>query len=168
MGKPKEAPDNGAVARTEAAPVALHGATLAAFEAAITQVPDAGGDAFESIVGAIMAAGDVADLDAPWRSQGGSELLGVPIVVRAIRKLPASYGEGLPWFLVVDAAIAETGELVTFTTGSVTVVAQLVSAWAKGWYPLACTLVESERESARGFHPQHLVISRRQPAPAGA
>jgi len=165
--------DNGAGAAGEVIPagepgVPIRAETLAAFEAMIVDVPEAGGEAFESILGSIIRGNDVLDLDAPWRSAGLEELVNVPIVVLAIRKMPSDYQGGLPWFLVVDYADAGTGELSTFTTGAVSVVAQLVKAWAMGALPLACTLRQSERPSRAGYYPQHLEIARRQPARAGA
>lgn len=160
-GKPE---DNGQMIPAGELGQPLRPETIAAFEAMVSDVPEAGGDAFESILGAIARGTDVLDLDAPWRSQGFEELVDVPIVVQAIRKMPSDYQGGLPWFLVVDAAIADTGELTTFTTGAVSVVAQLLKAWSMGAFPLACTLCQSDRPSRSGYYPQHLEIARRQPA----
>jgi hypothetical protein len=124
----------------------------------IESVPDAGGDGFEGILRALAMATDVLDLDAPWRSQGLGELINTPLVLTGIRKMPSDYPGGLPWFLVADGAIAATGETVTFTTGSVSVVAQLVNAWRLEKFPLRVIPRQAERPSRSGYFPQHLEI----------
>lgn len=156
----------GEVIPTGDAPAPLRPEVVAAYESMIADVPDAGGDAFDSILGTIAQAADVADLDAPWRSAGLDDVIDRPLLIGGIRKMPSDFGAGLPWFLVVDAADAESGEVVTFTTGAVSVVAQLVKAWQMGAFPLAATLRQSARPSRSGYFPQHLEIARKQPARA--
>ena len=166
MTRPSTAAPEGAVVPAGEPGEPIPAQIVAAFEAMIADIPEAGGDAFASILGSIATAQDVLDLDAPWRSAGLEDLVNVPMVVLAVRKMPSDYQGGLPWFLVVDAATAEDGERITFTTGAVSVVAQLAKAWAMGALPLACTLRQSERPSRSGYYPQHLDIARRQPARA--
>ena len=131
---------------------------VAAYASMLAEVPDAGGDGFESILEAIALASDAADLDAPWRSTGLESLVNTPIRIERIRKMPSDYPDGLPWFLVVDAAVVSTGELVTFTTGAVSVVAQLAKAHALGALPMVVTPRQSDRPSKSGYFPQHLQI----------
>jgi len=142
----------------EASSVQLTPQAVAPFEATLAAVPDAGTQGYERILQAIADAQSVEDLDAPWRSQGMEAYLGRDLVIRSIQKMPSSYEGGIPWFLVVDAVDEETGQAVTFTTGAINVVAQLVQAFALGGFPLKVTPAESERESAAGGRPQHLVI----------
>lgn len=129
-----------------------------AYESMIADVPEAGGDGFEAILEAIALAGSAAELDAPWRSAGLEGLANTPIVVTAIRKMPSDYAGGLPWFLVVDAAVRATGEKITVTTGSVGVVAQLVKAWSLGALPLTVVPRMASRPSRSGYYPMHLEI----------
>ncbi len=145
-------------------PVPIRPEVVAAYEAMIDLVPDAGGEGFDGILEQIARAGGLADLDAPWRSGGLEDYANVPLAVLAIRKMPSDFPGGLPWFLVVDAAVVETGERVTFTTGAVGVVAQLVKAHQLGAFPLVVIPRQSARPTASGYYPQHLEISRRQPA----
>jgi hypothetical protein len=137
---------------------------VAAYESMIATVPEAGGDGFDGILAQIAGAADVAALDAPWRSGGLEEWANEPLAILGIRKMPSDYPGGLPWFLVVDAATVKDGERVTFTTGAVGVVAQLVKAWQLGAFPLVVIPRQSARPTASGYYPQHLEISRHQPA----
>jgi hypothetical protein len=136
----------------------IRGDVVEVYESMLAAVPDAGGDGMDGILAAIAAATDVSHLDAPWRSAGLEAFVNQPLVIMGIRKLPSSYQGGLAWFLVVDAGIPATGELVTITTGSVSVVAQLVKAHQLDSFPLRVMVRQSERPSAAGFYPQHLEI----------
>lgn len=160
----KNAPaGNGEVTRTDDLPVPIRPEVVAAYESMIAEVPEAGGEGFDGILEQIARAADVAALDAPWRSGGLEEWANVPLAVLGIRKMPSDYAGGLPWFLVVDAAVVETGEAITFTTGAVGVVAQLVKGWQLGAFPLVVVPRQSARPTASGYYPQHLEVSRRQP-----
>jgi hypothetical protein len=145
---------------SDSAPVVLDDRIAAMYDAMIATVPEAGGDGIDNILVQIAQAADVADLDAPWRSTGLVELRNIPIRVTAIRRIASDYAGGLPWFLVVDAAVRATGETVTFTTGAVSVVAQLVKAWSMGAMPLDVVPRVAERASKNGYYPQHLEVIR--------
>jgi hypothetical protein len=159
---------SGDVARVNAAdiipvadsPVLLRREIVEAYESALATVPDAGGDGFESILAALLLATDVMDLDAPWRSAGFGELVNVPLVITGIRKMPSDYPGGLPWFLIADGAIVETGETVSITTGAVSIVAQLTKAHQLGGFPLRVIPRQAERPSKSGYYPQHLELVR--------
>jgi hypothetical protein len=154
----------GEVTRTGDVPVPIRPEVVEAYEAMIADVPEAGGDGFDGILAQLALAADVAALDAPWRSGGLEEWANVPLGILGIRKMPSDYPGGLPWFLVVDAAAIDSGEKVTFTTGAVGVVAQLVKAHQLGAFPLVVIPRQSARPTASGYFPQHLEIVRRQPA----
>lgn len=141
-------------------PVALRKEIIAAYEARLDTVPDAGGDGFESILAALLLATDVRDLDAPWRSAGFGELVNVPLILTGIRKMPSDYPGGLPWFLIADGAIVETGETVSITTGAVSIVAQLAQAHALDGFPLKVIPRQADRPSKSGYYPQHLELVR--------
>jgi len=117
-------------------------------------------DAMLSIVAQIAGADDPTALDSPWLTDDVEQLIGVWIDVQSVKAMPSTYAGGLSVFLVVTAARPDTGELVTFTTGSVSIVAQLVKAFAAGWLPLPCKIVRASRESSNGYFPMHLEINR--------
>ena len=138
------------------APIILRPELAAALDLMMDGIPDAGGDAFESIIGSLVAVTDAADLDAPWRTAGLKALVNQPIVIHAIRKAPSTYVGGLPFFLLIDGAYQATGEVFTVTTGAVSVVAQLAKAWQLRAFPLRCIPREAIKPSASGNFPMHL------------
>ena len=139
-----------------AAPMVIRPELVAAVEMMMDTIPEAGGDAFESIIGTIMGVSDIRDLDAPWRSAGLGELANQNIRVNAIRKSPSDFPGGLPFFLLVDVSVIATGELLTVTTGAVSVVVQLAKAHHLGALPLVCIPRVADRPSKSGNFPMHL------------
>lgn len=140
-------------------PRAIQGDVIAAYESMIVDVPDAGGDGIEGILLAIATATSAAELDEPWRAGGLGRYVDEPIVVTGIRKMPSDFGAGgLAWFLIVDGAVRATGEKVAATTGSISVVAQLVKAHNLGLFPLTVIPRLSKRPTADGYFPQHLEV----------
>ena len=156
MASTATAPEGANVPATQDGPTVLSAGVIAAYEAMIETVPESGGDGMDSILEAIAQAESPDDLDAPWRSAGLEDYINVPLVIRAIRKVPSDYQGGLPWFLVADAVVVPTGELVTITTGAVAPVAQLVRAYHQGWLPWTVIPRQSDRASKSGYYPQHL------------
>ena len=157
--------DNGAAATADTIPpersvTVLSPQVIEAYEAMIADVPDAGGEGMDAILQALATATDIRDLDAPWRSGNLESFLNTPIVVTGIRKLPSDYDGGLPYFLVVDAGVRASGELVTITTGAVSVVAQLVKAHGLDAFPLTVVPRRADRPSRSGFYPLHLEVVR--------
>lgn len=143
------------------APLVIRPEVVEAFAAMVADVPEAGADGYESILLQIAKAEDVTDLDAPWRADGLKAFIGHPLEVRGLRRMASEYAGGLPFFLIVDAADLETGELVTVTTGAVSVVAQLAKAWQLGSIPGWRVIPrEADRPSSSGYYPQHLEAMR--------
>lgn len=128
------------------------------YEAMIATIPEAGGDGLSNILEAIATAGDIRDLDEPWRSSGLEKWINKRIRILGLRRIASSYQGGLPFFLVIDAGDVKTGELMTITTGAVSVVAQLAKAYQLGAIPFDCIPRQSQRASKGGFYPQHLEI----------
>jgi len=144
-----------------AAPVVISQRASEALTAALLSIPDTGEDGYERLLLQIAGASDAADLDAPWRSEGMRDYINRPLEVRGLRRIASDFDGGLPFFLVVDAGALDTGEAVTFTTGAVSVVAQLAKAFQLGAIPGWRIIPrESDRPSERGFYPQHLEVMR--------
>ncbi|MCL6626645.1 MAG: hypothetical protein K6T68_08695, partial [Alicyclobacillus shizuokensis] len=59
--------------------------------------------------------------------------------------------------------VLSSGERLTVTTGSVSIVAQLARAVAIGALPLRCIPRVANKPTKQGYYPQHLEISRNQP-----
>ena len=68
--------------------------------------------------------------------------------------------EWLGWYLVVKCDQPEIGEEFTTTTGSVSIVAQLVRAHVAGWLPLLVVPKQSEKPTRKGYRPMHLELVR--------
>lgn len=117
-------------------------------------------DAQYRIVQTIMAARDYTELDAPWSGTSG---LGAyndqTIVIHDIRKAPSSFTGGPGIFLILDVE-GEDGDHHVVTTGSISVVVQLLKAYDMQAFPLACIPKVSKRQSRNGYWPQHLEMVR--------
>lgn len=136
----------------------LNPQAVKAYEGMMADVPEAESGSYDRILEQLAEAKSLTDLEAPWRARGGEQYLGTWLRFRGIRKSPSEFKGGIPWYLIVDAVTIPDGELATFTTGSLNVVAQLVRAHALGLFPFTAMLVESERETASGQRPQRLVF----------
>jgi hypothetical protein len=148
--------------------VPLRAEVIEAYDSMLAAIPDAEGEGYERILEQIAQATDPADLDAPWRAGDLAELDGIPLTILGVRKRPSDFGGGLPWFLIVDAVVENTGEHVTITSGAVSVVAQLTKAYALNAFPLRVRPVVAERPTASGYYPQRLEILTQPKANAAA
>lgn len=114
------------------------------------------GSGYESILSAILAAGTLDDLDAPWTSTKAEKLAGKVLRLESPIRRPSDFRSGLRIFLAVPYTDTHTGETGVLTTGSAAVVGQLVRAYALGGFPCLAELVIAERPTADGYHPHHL------------
>lgn len=131
------------------------------FEVLLADVPEADAEeATISIVTAIVGAEDPDDLDAPWAGQGMRKLIGRLLRVDSIKRLPSDFADGPGWYLGCDCLIEASGEKLFVTTGSLPILAQLATAYVKGWLPLSVVVRQSERPSRNGYFPMHLEIDR--------
>lgn len=156
MTTEQQAGANGAT--DQAVPLAVPENTLAAWQSFIDEIPDAEdrGGGYDRIFEQLGAAESADDLNAPWETSDAEQLAGVPLTLRGVVKAPAEKPGGLPFYLIVDAVNETTGEAVTFTTGSVNIVGQLVIANHRHFFPCRATVEISNKPTARGFYPQRL------------
>lgn len=115
------------------------------------------------ILEAIFSAVDAHDLDKAWDGVPAEDLLNTWIVIESATRSASDYKQSLGIFLVVKAVREPNGEPVTFTVGSMAVVAQIVKAYAQDALPLRCRLVQSDSPTKEGFYPMHLEIHAQQP-----
>ncbi len=141
-------------------PRAVQGDVIDAYESMISAVPDAGQEGIESILRQLAAVTDPAALDTPWQAGGLADFVGRQIIVRGIRKMPSDYPGPLPWFLIIDGQDVTTGAEIHLTTGAVSVVAQLVKAFAESWLPAVFIPRVSDRPTKDGYYPMHLEVVR--------
>jgi hypothetical protein len=132
-----------------------------AFMTMLMAVPEPDDDAVVKIVSQILSAETVEDLDAAWNAEGMREYAGKVLQVMSITRRPSDYRDGLGVYLGCEAVVESTGEVMFITTGSVSIVAQLVRAYTLGALPLKVVPIEAERASANGYHPMHLEMVRK-------
>lgn len=141
--------------------VVIPNQAIEAFAAMAVSIPEAGDGGFDGILTQLLETSDPAALDAPWRSDGLTELLGRRLRIDGLRRMESEYDSGLPFFLIIQAADLETGETITATTGAVSVVAQLTRAWSLGLIPGWRVIPrQADRPSKSGYFPQHLEVMR--------
>jgi hypothetical protein len=120
-------------------------ATLAVFAQMAAGIPIADDDqAYESIVSQILAAADVDALNAPWDTDAADRLAGHQLKIEELTRRPSDFKGGLGMYLVCKGVDQATGERFTWTTGSVSVVAQLARAYYLGKLPIVAQLVVGE------------------------
>lgn len=146
------------VANIPGEPVAVSPQAVEAYESMLAQVPDAEGSGYDRILEQLASATTPQALNSPWESSGLEELLGRKLVVLSIAKMPSEVSRQLPWFLIAQCVDEDSGEAVTFTTGSITVVAQLAKLWQLQAYPVHVIPRQSERPTKQGYYAQRLEI----------
>lgn len=132
-----------------------------AFLAMLGAVPEPDDDAAARIVMEILDAQSIEDLDKPWDVEGMRDYDGSILQVDSITKMPSDYKTGLGCYLVCKCSQPGIGAVFTLTTGSVSIVAQLVRAHTLNAFPLQVIPRQSERPTRKGYRPMHLEMVRR-------
>lgn len=111
------------------------------------------------IVSQILDSETVEDVfSVVGNATGWLELEGVPIEIDGFRWRPSDYEEGAPVYLIVTGTRLDTGEAVALTTGSLNVEAQLVALAKQGRLTgQRVALRQADKQTTKGFRPQHLV-----------
>lgn len=139
-------------------------ALVARFAQMATLVPSEDGGGYERILDAILSAESWEALSDPWNVTNADTLRGKRLRIDSIMRRPSQFAGGLGIFLVVKAIDTRTGEALVITTSSVSIVAQLVRAYALKMFPLVAEWVVADKPTDRGFYPQHLNILAATPA----
>lgn len=143
---------------TEITPVVSQ-ATLALFAQMAVSIPEAtDSEAYEAIVLQLLAAEDVDSLNAPWDSNAAEDLAGYRLKIETIERRQSDYAGGLGLFLTLKGVKITTGDKFVWSTGSVSIVAQLARAWHLNAFPVIAELVIADTPTANGYRPQHLKI----------
>lgn len=134
-------------------------ATMALFAQMAVGIPEATDEnAYESIVLALLGATDVDGLNAPWDTTDAEKLAGYRLKIETIERRASDYVGGLGLYLVCKGTNMGTGERFVFSTGSVSVVAQLARAWHLNVFPVIAELIIADTPTANGYRPQHLQV----------
>jgi hypothetical protein len=129
-----------------------------------TLIPAEDGAGYERIVGALLNAKTLDDLNAPWEASKAERLVGTVLRLDAATRRPSDFKQGLGVFLVLHCTDTRTGEKVTVTTGAVSVVAQVVNLYATNKIPAYIEFVVAERPTEAGYRPHHLRVHAVSPA----
>lgn len=122
----------------------------------VEKLPDQDeGDAY-GILAQIINAESLEDLDSPWQSAGMKAYDGYAVEIRSIKKMPSDIPGGLDWYLLCEGIVMETGEYKAFSTSASAVLAQLLVAYDRGYFPYQCYIRIAKKPTKKGFYPMHL------------
>lgn len=99
-----------------------------------------------------------ADMEIVGNATSWQDLLGVPVELHGFRWRPSAYDQGAKVFVVVVANRMDNGEKVVLTTGAQNVLAALANFERRKRWPVVVRLLESEKETAKGFRPLWLEV----------
>lgn len=108
------------------------------------------------ILAQIINAESILELDSPWQSAGMGRYNGYALEIRSIKRLESDFPGGLGWYLLCEGVIMETGEYKAFSTSAVAVMAQLLIAWNRGFFPYQVYVRIATKPTKKGFYPMHL------------
>lgn len=131
---------------------------LAKFAEMATMIPAEGGGGMERILEQILSATSWESLDDPWESSKAEQLAGKILRLDYAERRPSDYRDGLGIFLVLHCVDTANGEQVVVTTSAVSVIGQVVRAYALKAMPLYVEFVIAARATERGYHPHHLKV----------
>lgn len=138
------------------------------FAQMVVAVPESDGSGTERILLAILGAKSWEELDDPWDSTKSDELVGVELAIHSITRHVSTYTDGLGVFLVAHCKRLDDNTETVFSTGSVSVVGQLVRAFMLGAFPLYAILRKSDKPTSKGYYPMHLEVMASGSGPAVA
>lgn len=133
--------------------------TRAIFAPMVMMVPEAEGDGMDRILKSILSATSWDALNDPWSGEPSAAMVGVELMIGSITRHVSTYSEGLGVFLVLHGKRMDDNSEFAFACGSLSVVAQLVRAYALAAFPLFATLRKSDKPTKRGYYPMHLDIT---------
>lgn len=120
---------------------------------------DGGAGIIESILNAV----DLRATNRVFERYDAEQLVGKWLIFERAQRAMSEYKGGLGLFLVVDAVDEESGEKITFTTGSMSIVAQCVKAYAGDEMPFRAKIKVTDNPTKSGFYPMNLEIHAQQP-----
>lgn len=108
------------------------------------------------ILAQIINSDSVEDLDSPWQSAGMGKYNGYALEITSIKRMESDYEGGLGWYLLCEGSVMQTGEFKAFSTSAVACMAQLLVAWARGYFPYQVYVRIATKPTKKGYYPVHL------------
>jgi hypothetical protein len=152
--------DTGPIAPTETQLLTAAQAAGLDLRPMLDAIPEADEDAYVSIIRQIVNATTVEQLDQPWVAGGLTDYVDQWLEVRALRRMPSDFADGLGFYLIMDCKVEDTGEIVATSTGSVAVITQLIKANQLRVLPCVVRPVMAAKASRNGYKPMHLEFRR--------
>lgn len=145
-------------AGTEILPVVSQ-ATMALFAQMAVGIPEADdSEAYENIVAQLLGADGVDALNAPWDTDTVDNLAGHRLKIEELTRRTSSFAGGLGLYMVCKGTDMGTGEKFVWTTGSVSIVAQLARVHHLGGLPAIAELIVGDPSPITGRRAQHLKV----------
>ena len=126
----------------------------------LEKLPMQGEGDVSGILAQIINSESIEDLDSPWQSAGMGKYNGYAIEIRSIKRIESDFPGGLGWYLLCEGMVLETGEYKAFSTSAVAVMAQLLVAWDRGYFPYQVYVRIATKPTKKGFYPMHLELYR--------
>lgn len=110
----------------------------------------------ERILRSMLGSQNVADLLRAGEATPAQEVYNVPLTILGIRASESSYDDGGDHYVHVDARLKGNGDAITVSCGARDVVAKLLLADMRGWFPFDAVIVQSPTPTKAGFYPVFL------------
>lgn len=135
---------------------------LAGRETVQVQDPD---DVVRGIVARTLEAGSLDELLNRQAVVGLRDLMARTLVISDVRWGTSTYEDGLPFYAIIDAADAVTGEKLVVTTGAMQPMAQLYMMKKHNWLPAAVKVDTTAKPTSGGYYPVWLSAPEPPPEP---
>lgn len=110
-------------------------------------------DMQERILRQILTAETAEDVLNAGAITKADDLIGVPMTIMSLRAADSDYEQGADYYLLVDAKIVSNGDMITFQTGAMDVVAKLVALDMKHMLPITAVMERASKATKAGFYP---------------
>jgi hypothetical protein len=128
------------------------------FHDMLEAVPDAVDDDGFGIIAGLLEAEDWEGLNRESKLPDAVDQAGKQLKWTDVSKRPSDLGEGLPYYLIIDAVNVATGEAVKFQTSAPGVVIPAIKLQQWGKLPALCQIEKSAKPTKAGFYPLNVTV----------
>lgn len=126
---------------------------LAQYSAVLEEIPFAEDDGGLSIIANILTATTWEELNRENELDNLQDFVGKRVKVIKLERRISDIEGGMPWYLMVDAIDADTGELVKINTSAGSPMAKLAMLHHFGNLPALVKVTKAEKATKAGFFP---------------
>jgi hypothetical protein len=142
-------------------------AVKAQFLQMATVIPEDEGDGGLRILEQIASASSVEDIDNPWNARGAEAYNDKVITITDVTRKDSDFRDGMGLYLLLDIIDVESGEVTKITSGSTSLVAQVIRLYTLDLLPYTCVVRVATKATKNGYYPQHLETLRATAAKVG-